>query len=424
MSNRGTAPGAGSEGPRQKKFRVYHVIICALIGFALFVAAAYLTARLIRPLIRPTKELSERTASVVKNLPRPVSITYWDRAAGFAGARELLDSYSALSRRIDVRYLDPDANSARAKAAGVKVYGTVVVEVDGRRQVARSLTEAGVTGAIMRAVTPRERTACFAAGSGESEISDTERQGFSTSASRLREDGYKVVSIGLSEKPEIPNTCSVLVVGGPTRDYDQAAVNAIERFMDDGGNALFMLEPALKAAPHQVDDNEALLGLLGSWGVIVNKDLVMDLSGAGSLFGVGPENVVVEHFASHPVTLGLGGFVLFSAARSLEVRDGERARLDKLVSTSEKSCATTKIGFVEIKLDGTERKGPLLLAVAGTLSGKTSGKGRFAVVGDSTWATNVLMRPGGNSDLFLNTMRWLFSDEDVPSAPPKHGGRQ
>jgi ABC-type uncharacterized transport system involved in gliding motility auxiliary subunit len=41
------------------------------------------------------------------------------------------------------------------------------------------------------------------------------------------------------------------------------------------------------------------------------------------------------------------------------------------------------------------------------------------VIGTSSWAANSFMKFNGNSDLALNTIDWLASDEDLISIRPK-----
>jgi ABC-type uncharacterized transport system involved in gliding motility auxiliary subunit len=56
---------------------------------------------------------------------------------------------------------------------------------------------------------------------------------------------------------------------------------------------------------------------------------------------------------------------------------------------------------------------------AGSYSGTKPG--RFVVSGTSIWAVNSLAgsRQLGNRDLFLNTINWLASDEELISIRPK-----
>jgi ABC-type uncharacterized transport system involved in gliding motility auxiliary subunit len=54
-------------------------------------------------------------------------------------------------------------------------------------------------------------------------------------------------------------------------------------------------------------------------------------------------------------------------------------------------------------------------------SGPQGNKGRFVVVGSSSWLQNNMLgvRNFANHDLYLNMMNWLSSDEDLISIRPK-----
>src|SRR5271168_1071501 len=129
------------------------------------------------------------------------------------------------------------------------------------------MTEEGITGAIIRDLKSNTRTVCFVAGSGEHQIDDSERGGFSRFKELLGKDNYESKSIDLLQKAEVPSDCTVLVVGGPTRDYQAPQVDAIRKYVEDGGRGFFMIDPPLKLGRSEIADNDALAGLLQSWGV-------------------------------------------------------------------------------------------------------------------------------------------------------------
>src|SRR2546425_9657020 len=55
-------------------------------------------------------------------------------------------------------------------------------------------------------------------------------------------------------------------------------------FRSSGGRALFLLDTTLRLGRGEPPtENEALLKLLSDWGVTVDKDLVLDLSGVGQI---------------------------------------------------------------------------------------------------------------------------------------------
>ena len=365
--------------------------------------------------------LSDQTVKIVKNLPQPLKITYWDQPTKFQGAHDLLDRYKNLSSKIDVQYMDTDKKRTQAIAAGVKTLGSIYINVGNKQQEAKSLTEEEITGAMVRAMKGGERSACFVLGSGEHSVADTERDGYSGFKELVEKNTYKTDTLKMLEKPEIPATCTILVVGGPHRDYIQPEVDAIKNYVENGGRALFMLDPPLKFAKQEIDDNQALMNVLAAWGVKVDKDLVLDTSGVGQLFGLGPEFPLVTNYESHAIVREMkdtpSGFPI---ARSLEVTKGDKTTVEKLFSTTDNSFATSNLASPEIKEGKDDKKGPLVLGAAGTYTtGKETGNGRFVVVGSSRWVSNSFLRFNGNRDLVLNMMNWLSSDEDLISIRPK-----
>src|ERR1700675_1049357 len=168
----------------------------------------------------------------------------------------------------------------------------------------------------------------------------------------------------------------------------------------------------------EMQDNPGLDKMLESWGVTMDKDLALDTSGVGQIFGLSEVVPLVTSYESHPIVRDLKETATaFPLARTLDVKSGGGA--EKLLSTSDNSYATTNLSSAEIRIDPKkDKKGPLTLAAAGSV--KTGPKeGRFVAVGSSNWVANNILRFNGNRDLFLNMMNWLSSDEDLISIRPK-----
>jgi ABC-type uncharacterized transport system involved in gliding motility auxiliary subunit len=364
--------------------------------------------------------LSDQTVKIAKNLQQPLTITYWDQPTKFKPAQDLLDRYKNLSPKIDVQYMDADKKRTQAIAAGVKTLGTIFVDIGTKHQEAKSLTEEEVTGAIVRALKGGERLACFVLGSGEHSIDSTERSGYSGAKELLEKNNYKTQTLKMLEKTEIPKECTIVTVAGPKRDYIQPEVDALKAYVENGGHAVFMLDPPLKFAKEDIDDNAALIGVLAGWGVTVDKDLVLDTSGVGQIFGLGPEFPLVTSYESHAIVSTMKETPTgFPIARSLEVKNGDHTTVEKLFSTTENSFATVNLASAEIKQSANDKKGPLVLGAAGTYNGSGDAKGRFVVIGSSNWCSNSFLRFNGNRDLFLNIYNWESSDEDLISIRPK-----
>jgi len=409
---------------RQTKYAVYAATYIAVV-LAILTTSNVLANRYDKSYDATSNKrysLSDQTVKIVKGLKQDATIRYFDQASRFQSAKDQLDLYANLSPKVHVEYVDPDKKPQLAREAGIKSYGTAIVQIGANKQEAKGVTEEGITGAFIRNLKNTTRTVCFVTGSGEHQIDDSERDGYSRLKDLLGKDEYTAKSINLLQKAEVPSDCTVLVVGGPSGDYQQPEVEAIKKYVEDGGRGLFLLDPPLKIGRREIADNDALMGLLQGWGVTPDKDLILDMNPIGQLAGLGPEVALVTGYESHAIVREMKGSATgFPLSRSLDVKNGSKTTVEKLFSSSESSLATNKLNSPNVDPeDAKNRKGPMTLAAAGTYNtGKEKVQGRFVVIGSSGWAANRFLGFNGNRDLALNTMNWLSSDEDLISIRPK-----
>jgi ABC-type uncharacterized transport system involved in gliding motility auxiliary subunit len=409
---------------RQTKY-IGYATLYILVVLAVVVAANVLADRYNKSLDATSNKrfsLSEQTAKIVKSLKQDANITYYDQSTRFHQAKDQLDPYANLSPKVHVEYVDPDKKPQLAREANIKNYGVAVVQIGANRQEAKSLTEEGITGAFIRDLKNTTRTVCFVAGSGEHQIDDSDRSGYSRFKDLLSKDEYVTKSISLLQKAEIPADCTVLAVGGPSGDYVPPEVDAIQKYIEDGGRGLFLLDPPLKMGRSEIADNDVLTHLLGTWGVTMDKDLILDLNPIGQVVGVGPQVALVTAYDTHPIVTDMKRTATgFPLSRSLEVQNTSKTDVQKLFSSSDTSLATEKLNSPSVDpADPKNKKGPLTLAAAGTYkTDKENSQGRFVVVGSSEWVANSFLNFNGNRDLALNAVNWLSSDEDLISIRPK-----
>ncbi len=410
---------------RQTKYAAYATVYILVI-LAVLVVANFLANRYNKSFDATANKrftLSDQTRKVVGDLKQDVTISYFDRATGMQNAKDLLDRYQNLSPKLHIQYVDLLKNPTLARAQNVTREGEAVISVGPRREDAKTFDEEGVTGALIRALKGGEREVCAVSGHGEHRLDDSSQSdGFSGFQSIVQRDNYKVQSVNLQQKAEVPADCTVLVVAGPTGDYIQPEVDAIKKYVEAGGRALFMLDPPLKLGRKQISDNPALAGLLESWGVTADKNLLLDESAASQLLGGGPEAPVILQYDSHPIVNDLANVsTAFPLSRGLETKNTDKTTITKLFSTSADSFATSDLASSEIRINpAKDKRGPFTLAVAGTYTGaKPNESGRFVVVGNSGWASNQALGFSGNRNLLLNMVNWLSSDEDLISIRPK-----
>jgi ABC-type uncharacterized transport system involved in gliding motility auxiliary subunit len=400
---------------RQTKYVAY-VTLYIIVALAVVTVANVLANRYDKSYDATANKqysLSDQTIKVVKGLKQDATI---------ASAKDKLDMYANLSPKLHVVYVDPDKKPLVATQAGFKNLNTAIVQVGANKNEAKSLSEEDLTGALIRDLKNTTRTVCFVTGSGERQIDDSARKGYSQFKDLIGKDNYQGKSIDLLQKAEVPSDCTVVVVGGPRGDYQQPEVDALKKYVEDGGRALFLLDPPLKVGREEVGDNDALSTVLASWGVTPNKDLILDFNPIGQAVGLGPQVPLVTRYDSHPIVNDMKGTATgFPLSRSLDTKNSDKTTVEKLFESSESSLSTTKLDSDRIDpSDPKNKKGPLTIAAAGTYkTGKDNAQGRFVVVGSSQWSSNSFLGFNGNRDLALNTMNWLSSDEDLISIRPK-----
>ncbi len=356
--------------------------------------------------------LSDQTRKITGNLTRDINIYYFNKSESFDQARNMLDRYKNLSTKIHIQYIDPEKKPDVARAEGVRAFGDIIVDSGVKKETARSLTEEELTGALVRSIKTGLRMVCFINGSGEHPLIDTTREGYAAVKDVLEKNNYKTDTVSLIGKPEVPSTCTVIVISGPKTDYIQEAVAAVKKFVEGGGRALVNLDPVLNLPNDKMGDTPNIEAMLAGWGVTPTRDVILDPRSA-----LGQFSPVVSAYASHAIVNVMVGIdTVFPLSRSLDVK----APGEKLFGSSAESISLQdpKLPLKEADLDKGP-KGPFTLGAAIKV-GKAPTQGLVVVVGSSSWLTNSIFgAPVGNKNLVLNMFNWLTSDEDLISIRPK-----
>jgi ABC-type uncharacterized transport system involved in gliding motility auxiliary subunit len=177
--------------------------------------------------------------------------------------------------------------------------------------------------------------------------------------------------------------------------------------------------------PHPAPSFDAFLK---NWGIKVDNDLVLDVSGVGRLMGAGPSIPLVTTYESHKITDRFKAMTFFPLTRSVEPDKSlpSGTTVDTLFKSNPNSWGETNLNSRQASYDpGTDLKGPLSLAVAAVKEVKPSSdsspavKSRVVVAGTSNFPVNAYFPLQGNGNLFLNMVSWLAQDEDLISIRPK-----
>jgi ABC-type uncharacterized transport system involved in gliding motility auxiliary subunit len=356
--------------------------------------------------------LSEQTRQIVAGLDREIRVVEFTRDPNPRLA-DLVREYRPLSRRFVYERVDPHERPDLARQYEILREGEVVVVAGERTERLPDFTEQDLTNTILKVTRDTAKTVCFLEGRGEMSLDSTEAEGFNLVERALRAERYQVRAINLVREATVPEDCTVVVSAGPTGAYFPEEVEELQRWLDAGGKALLLIDP---------DTRPGLGPILEQWNIAVGDNVVIDVSGAGRLFGLGPAVPLVLDYGVHPITRHLErSMTIFPLARTVSIADPDRfsPQAVELLLTSADSWAETEFrdGRAEFT-EGQDTRGPVSLGVAAE---RDTGEAqpRLVVIGDSGFATNRFVREQQNGDLFFNTVNWLAEDEDLISVRPR-----
>ncbi len=387
--------------------------------------------------------LSEESLKVLKNLKSEVIIKAFIYPTQMQEFDRIFDKYSYYSKLLKKEYVDLDKDPLAVQSYNIKSAGTLVVESMNRTARIENLQgpddpklEEKITNAIIQVAKGEKRKIYFISGHGERLIGDSGRDGYSELKEILEGGRYRVEELTLLEKEKIPQDADIVVCAAPRSEFMKHEVDMVDRYLQKGGKALFLLEahsPGL------------LKEFLAKYGVDWRpKKTVYEANRLQQLAGGNPlAPIVTSYDSGHEITQELKQLSIFPIPTPVEKAQNPppNFKVNSLFSSSTRSLEVDLLGD-KVKVDqAKDRKGPISLAVASlgkfeTNLDKTSGTPkeqkqgdakeekkdvelRLIVVGDADFASNGMRKFGVNSDLFQNMLSWLAKEEDLISIRPK-----
>jgi ABC-type uncharacterized transport system involved in gliding motility auxiliary subunit len=420
------------EARRAGKYGTSAVLGTAL-GIALLALLAFLSTRYHHRwdwTEAKTHSLTDQTVKVLQGLDEPVTVTALFAQIAASEAKDLLERYqSAAPEKLKVEYVDPQAQPGRLAELGIeggRLEGGLLHVALGPNSVdVKEVNEVALTQAIVKLTRQEQKKVYFLDGHNERPIEGekaAEGGGMQQAAEALRNENYQVESLLLAAKGEVPADANVVIDAGPTRPLNELEHAALVRYLERGGALLVMIDP--RAGTDLGSD-------LAAWGVELGDDVIVDR--VQGLFGR-PTTPFAAEYGEHEITRELGDATMFHVARSVAPAASAAGALAPIVRTGDQSWAERDLDRLLTKgeaeyNDGADLRGPVSLAVAGTVQlgtppateGEPSAEpktARLVVFGDSDFASNQLINEFRNRDLFVNAVNWLLGDVEAISVRP------
>jgi len=374
--------------------------------------------------LTPTQSyvLSDASTAVASGLTDPVRIIAFYNSQEPGQRRQMLDVlqlFADASPQITFRVADLDRSPGLAKRYGVSNFNSGVIERGDAVRAIRSINEEEITGALLKLTRRETRTLCFVTGHGERRPQDvSDRVGYSEVGKALQRENFEIRTLEFVPQEGPPADCTVLILAGPQRELLPDEAGNIERFLDQGGRVMVLVDPQAPAS---------VIEFLARNGVRAGDDLVVDER--NRFYGADSFMPRVPIFDEGTFRKNLDTAAVFALARTVtpldEAREGYRALL--LALTSPDSYAridggTAPEGPVEFRRE-VDKPGPLPVGVVVTGQPAEGGpdspapaastRGQMIVFGDSDFPSNLYLNLLGNKDLFMSSIGVLAEDPEL-----------
>ncbi|MDE2280200.1 MAG: GldG family protein [Xanthomonadaceae bacterium] len=362
--------------------------------------------------------LSPRSRAVLAQLHGPVDIVSYASPQGDLRAQVagFLQRYRQAKPDLTLRFVDPQQDPARMRQLGISVDGELILHYHGHQQQLTELSEDSVTNALQRLIRGRDRIVAFVTGDGERLPSGQGGADMGMLMGQLAQSGLRAVPLSFAQASAVPQGTDLVVLASPTSDLPAGATQALVNYVQDGGNLLWLRDPA--------NDDLGLKPLANALGVQVLPGVLVD--GAGSALGLGdPRLLAVAQYPPNPITLGFQLATRFPQVAALARTGAGGWTVTPLLRSSAQSWTefhpidNAHPSAIHYDAAAGEFKGPLDFGFALARLSPSPGKReqRAVVIGDGDFLSNAYLGQGGNRALGERIFNWLLGDDALVDLP-------
>lgn len=358
--------------------------------------------------------LSEASLKVLKALDGPVTVTaYATRQDARLGdirklIREALAPYLRAKSDMTLRFIDPTEQPKLAKDAAVKLNGEMVVEYGKRSEHLTVLNEESLTNLLMSLARKEQRQVMYLDGHGERKLDGIANYDLGDFGRRLRAKGFNTAPLNLTLAQDVPTNTALLVIAAPQVDLLPGEVAKLERYIDKGGNLLWLIDP---------EPLHGLQALADKLGLSLNSGTVVD-PGAQEM-GLPPTVALATAYGVHPITQHFNLTTVFPLARQIGTEEHSGWRTTSLIEAAPRGWVETGKLEGDLRFDAKKDiPGPVTLGVALEREGESKMQ-RVVVIGNGAFLSNTYLGNGGNLDLGVNLVNWLAGDDRLITIQPR-----
>lgn len=355
--------------------------------------------------------LSAQSVAVLNKLQKPVEIRAFvsDSQSARAPIRRLVARYQRIKPDLRLRFIDPNKHPELVRRAGVQFDGELQVAYGHRKLMVTQVSEQALTNALASLGRSGLREAVFLSGDGERDPAGTASYDVSAWAKQLTDRGLQVRTDSLMSPGSVTPDGTLLIIAGPKVNLLPGQVQAVERFVSQGGNVLWLQDQGPLRGLRPLAER---LGIQFLPGVAVDPTSQV-LTGRADF-------IAITQYGPHPIVRNLNLISVLPVARGVEVKAINSWQAHTLLDTRPDAWEAThpKPGVARFH-KGVDIPGPITLGV--TLERDKGGHDqRVVVIGDGNFVANGFLGDAGNLELAMNLVNWAAHNDayiNIPARP-------
>ncbi len=440
------------------RFKRLNLMAQIALGLSLYIGLNFMAARHYRRWDFSSdmrNSLSPESVAYVKSLEDPVEIfAVVSQGVNDRDSQQIVRDLSSLLRRyeyassrnapVKVDFINPHLDNKKAEKL-VQRFGSDLedcVIVSGKNRFKRIPIvdfygaengadrrdfngEQLISSAILNVSYGKEPKIYFLKGHGEMSIkSANSMRGLSEFVQSLRSRNYAVAELDLNESKRIPDDADMIVIAGAQMEFLPKEIDALRKYLlNSNGRLVVFLE---------MGPLHGLENIFYEWGIMSDDMLVLD---SGGDYESASGDMIARNFPqkSHAIVhylISMDMPVQFGSVRPVRPDMGapvdEALKLEPIILSSKSSWGEKSYlrGGMQSYNSETDIPGPLPLAMTasrkrGADLGLTIPGGKLAVFGDENFIANKWFNRLGNSKLAINTVDWMFDENNMLNIAPR-----
>ena len=360
-----------------------------------------------------SNSLEAASIKVLQQLKGTLNITVYatKQDARLGDIRKVIAEFLSLYQRykpdLNIQYVDPEKEPEKTRAAGIQLNGEMVIVYAGRSEHLTLINEQTLTSALLRLLHTTDQSIMYLDGHGERKLDGPANQDMGLLfGAKLKQNGFKINSLNLAIAQDVPVNTRVLVISQPQVDLMAGEVDKLLRYLDRGGNLLWLIDPG---SLHGLERLAEKLDLQLPPGMVIDPSTVAMNAPVNWSLGTS--------YTPHAITRNFNLITVFPAARPLswdENSDWHHHTLLEVAGWISHTGVNT-LDMTPVFDKKYDVNGPATIALA---LDRSDSEQRIVIVGNGAFLSNTFAGNGGNVDFGVNMMNWLSHNDKLISLQP------